>query len=109
MIKLDIHTELKHIDNSITHKKIMSSKSGSIAAFAMGDVETIAEHKTRHDEYIYILDGQIELIVNNKPIVMNKGGLYCIGANNEHTVNGQDKGKFVLVVLKNPKGAENEK
>ena len=95
---------LKHIEDSIVHKKMMNNKSGSVTFFAMDDFESIAEHKNRHNEYVYIMDGQIELVVNNKSLLLSKGDFYAIGANNIHTVKGKRCGKFALVILKNKKG-----
>jgi quercetin dioxygenase-like cupin family protein len=98
---IDINNELLHSQNSIIHKKLFSQKGNSVVLYAIDNNETIAEHQTRNNEFIYVLDGQIELIVNNKNIIMSKGSFYSIGANNLHTVNGYNNGKFALIILKN--------
>ncbi|NOZ89932.1 MAG: cupin domain-containing protein [Epsilonproteobacteria bacterium] len=98
---IDINKDLLHNQNSIIHQKVFSQKGSSVILYAIDDNETIAEHQTRNNEFIYVLDGQIELIVNNKSTIMSKGSFYLIGANNLHTVNGYNKGKFALIILKN--------
>ncbi len=98
---IDVNKELLHNQNSIIHQKLFSLKGNSIILYAIDNNETIAEHQTRNNEFIYVLDGQIELIVNNKATIMSKGSFYSIGANNLHTVNGYKNGKFALIILKN--------
>ncbi len=92
---------VEHIEDSIVHKKMLSSKSGSITIFAIADNESIAEHKNRHSEYIYVLSGIIELQVAGATNLLEKGALYSISANTQHTVNGHQSGKFALIILKN--------
>ena len=102
----NVHRIVEHVDDSIVHKKILSSKSGSITVFAIADDESIAEHKNRHCEYVYVLSGIIELQVEDRQYLLEKGALYSIKANTLHTVNGYQSGKFALIILKNKR--ENE-
>lgn len=99
----NIASMVKHLEDSIVHKKLLSSKSGSVTAFAIADTESIAEHKNRHCEFIFVLSGIIELEVAGKKQLLNKGAFFTIEANTLHTVNGYKLGVFALIILKNKK------
>lgn len=92
---------IKHCDQSIVHRSILRSRYGSITLFAIGDNESISEHKSTSDEFIYVVDGIIELILDNKNIVLRKGHSQHILPNTLHTVNGIDSGIFLLVIIRN--------
>ena len=99
----NIANMVKHQEDSIIHKKLMSSKSGSVTAFAIADTESIAEHKNRHCEFIFVLSGVIQLEVAGNTQLLEKGAFQSIKANTLHTVNGHRQGKFALIILKNKK------
>lgn len=98
-----INNMVEHQEDAIIHKKLLSSKSGSITAFAIADNESIAEHKNRHCEFIFVLSGTIQVEVAGKIQLLEKGAFHSIKANTLHTVNGYNLGKFALIILKNKK------
>ena len=98
---------VEHFEDSIIHKKLLSSKSGSVTVFAIADNESIAEHKNRHCEFIFVLSGVIELEVAGLKHLLEKGAFYSIKENTLHTVNGHHLGKFALIILKNKKENKN--
>ncbi len=92
---------VKHINHSIVHQSIMRSKYGSITMFAIDDSESIMEHKSASDEFVYVVEGEIELILDGQSIHLKKGCSQHIIPNTLHTVNGFDSGKFMLVIIRN--------
>ena len=92
---------IEHINDSIVHRSIMRSKYGSITLFAIDDDESITEHKSSSDEFVYVVDGEVELILNGKTIHLKKGKSQHINPNTLHTVNGVDSGKIMLVIIRN--------
>lgn len=92
---------LNHIDDSIVHRSIMRSKHGSITLFAIDDNESITEHKSTSDEFVYVIEGEIELILAGKSILLKKGKVQHIVPNTLHTVNGINSGKIMLVIIRN--------
>ncbi len=92
---------VEHINQSIVHRSIMRSKFGSITLFAIDDCESITEHKSTSDEFVYVVDGEIELILDGKSINLKKGNSQHIMPNTLHTVNGFDSAKIMLVIIRN--------
>ena len=94
---------ISHISDSIVHRSIMRSKYGSITLFAIDDCESITEHKSTSDEFVYIVEGTVELILGGVSMILKKGNSQHIQPNTLHTVNGIDSGKIMLVIIRNPK------
>lgn len=92
---------IEHMDEAIVHRSIMRSKYGSITLFAIDDSESITEHKSTSDEFVHVVDGVIELILDGTPITLEKGRSQHITPNTLHTVNGKDAGKIMLVIIRN--------
>lgn len=95
---------IEHINRSIVHRSLMRSRFGSVTLFAIDDYESITEHKSTSDEFVYVVEGEIELILDGKSILLKKGSYQHIMPNTLHTVNGMDSGKIMLVIIRNNKG-----
>lgn len=97
----ELPSMVSHMDDSIVHRSIMRSRYGSVTLFAIDDFESITEHKSASDEFVYVVDGVIELILDGTPIILKKGKSQHIVPNTLHTVNGVSAGKIMLVIVRN--------
>lgn len=92
---------IRHVASAVVHQSVMRSKYGSITLFAIDDEESITEHKSSSDEFIYVIDGMVELILNEVPIILKKGESQHITPNTLHIVKGVRSGKIMLVIIRN--------
>jgi quercetin dioxygenase-like cupin family protein len=95
--------ELKHQANAVVHRSMFRTPHGSITLFAIDDGECISEHRSHNDELVYVMDGEIELVLAGTPYRMKKGEICHITPYTLHRVQGIQNGKIMLVILRNPR------
>lgn len=84
---------------SVVSKTLMNKKSGSITLFAFDKGQELSEHTAPFDAIVQILEGETELIIGGKPLIVSAGQLVVMPAKVPHAVKARKKFKMLLTMI----------
>jgi quercetin dioxygenase-like cupin family protein len=91
---------IEYIPNSVVSKTIIKKTTGNItvSSFALG--EELAEKTSPFDNYIQIIDGSAEVIINEKKYKLKLGEGIIIPAHAPHCFNANEQFKMICTIIK---------
>jgi quercetin dioxygenase-like cupin family protein len=91
---------IEYIPNSVVSKTIIKKTTGNItvSSFAVG--EELAEKTSPFDNYIQIIDGSAEVIINEKKYKLKLGEGIIIPAHAPHCFNANEQFKMICTIIK---------
>lgn len=91
---------IEYVPNSIVSKTIIKKTTGNITVSSLDEGEELAEKKSPFDNYIQIIDGAAEVIINEKTYKLKLGEGIVIPANAPHCFNANEQFKMISTVIK---------
>lgn len=91
---------IEYVPNSIVSKTIIKKTTGNITVSSLDEGEELAEKKSPYDNYIQIIDGAAEVIINEKTYKLKLGEGIVIPANAPHCFNANEQFKMISTVIK---------
>jgi quercetin dioxygenase-like cupin family protein len=82
-------------------KAIIDNESGSVTIFAFDKGQGLSEHSAPFDALANILDGSVEITLENKPVTLTAGESILMPANIPHALKAVEKFKMMLIMIKN--------
>ena len=91
---------IEYVSHAVLSKTIMKKTTGNItvSSFALG--EELAEKTSPFDNYIQIIDGSAEVIINKKKYKLNLGEGIIIPAHAPHCFNANEQFKMISTIIK---------
>ena len=87
-------------ENSIVSRTIMDKKAGSVTFFAFSKGQGLSEHSAPYDALVYILDGEVEIIISGISNKLKKDQFIIMPANDPHSLSAITKFKMMLIMIK---------
>ena len=78
----------------------MEKRTGNVSLFAFDKGQSLSEHTAPFDAMVQVIEGKAEIIINNKPYILNAGESIIMPANNPHAVNAIEQFKMLLIMIK---------
>ena len=99
--KIHIIVEIiEYIPNAVVSKTIIKKSTGNITVSSFDAGEELGDKISPFDTYIQIIDGKAELIIDEKPYVLNIGQGIVIPAHSKHSINANEQFKMIATVIK---------
>ncbi|HEY4874032.1 MAG TPA: cupin domain-containing protein [Puia sp.] len=91
---------IEYVPHAVLSKTIIKKTTGNItvSSFALG--EELAEKTSPFDNYIQIIDGSAEVIINEKKYKLNLGEGIIIPAHAPHCFNANEQFKMISTIIK---------
>jgi quercetin dioxygenase-like cupin family protein len=83
-------------DGSVVSREIIHKSTGTVTLFAFDEGQGLSEHTAPFDALVYIVDGQVEVVLSGKPYHLNQGELIILPANETHALRALGKFKMLL-------------
>jgi quercetin dioxygenase-like cupin family protein len=87
-------------DGSVVSREIIHKSTGTATLFAFDEGQGLSEHTAPFDALVYVVDGQVEVVISGKPYHLNQGELIILPANETHALKALGKFKMLLVMIK---------
>ncbi len=100
VIKNNINENIAYQDGSIISKILLKKKNGNVTLFAFDQDQELTEHTSSHEALIHVVEGQVEISIDGKPILLIKGEYIVLPANHPHSVKAKTKMKMILIMIK---------
>jgi quercetin dioxygenase-like cupin family protein len=91
---------IEYIPNSVVTKTIIKKTTGSVTVSSFYEGEELAEKISPFDNYIQIIDGAAEVVINNKIYKLRLGEGIVIPAHASHCFNANEQFKMISTVIK---------
>ncbi|MBC7913353.1 MAG: cupin domain-containing protein [Pyrinomonadaceae bacterium] len=101
--KSKIHIIVEIIDyvpHSVVSRTIIKKTTGNVTVSSFAAGEELAEKISPFDNYIQIIDGSAEIIIEDKSYKLNLGQGIIIPAHSKHSFNAEKKFKMISTVIK---------
>ncbi len=100
------HKAIKPIDlvsyqpGSVVSRTIVDKDSGTLTLFAFDEGQGLSEHPAPFDAFVYLLDGEAEVVISGRPLRLKAGEMVIMPANEPHALKAMQKFKMLLVMIK---------
>ena len=91
---------LAYQDGAIVSRTIVDRKAGTVTLFAFDTGQGLSEHTAPFDALVYLLDGEMEVVISGKTLRVEAGEMLIMPANEPHALRAVDKSKMILVMVR---------
>ncbi len=91
---------IEYIPNAVVSKTIIRRTTGNITVSSFGAGEELAEKTSPFDNYIQIIDGTAEIIIDDKKFNLRLGDGIIIPAHTKHRINANEQFKMISTIIK---------
>jgi quercetin dioxygenase-like cupin family protein len=85
---------------SVVSRAIIDKEAGTVTLFAFDNGQGLSEHTAPYDALVYILDGEAEVTISDKPVRLKTGEMTIMPANEPHALSAVTKFKMLLVMIR---------
>ncbi len=91
---------IEYVPNSVVTKTIIRKTTGNVSVVAIDTGENLAEKISPFDTFVQIIDGDAEIVINEKSHILKTGEAIIIPAHTSHSVKANERFKMVSTVIK---------
>ena len=86
-------------DNSIVSQTMVNTKCGTVTFFAFDEGQGLSKHSAPYDAMVYLLDGEVEIKIEEKIHILKEGEMIIMPADKSHALLAIKKFKMILILI----------
>lgn len=94
---ISLKTLFKHKKNEITKNILFENSKTIITLITINKEQNIKKNSVSSDAIIYLLKGEIEILINEEIHILNTGKIIMIPANFQHSVFAKKSSKILSI------------
>jgi quercetin dioxygenase-like cupin family protein len=87
-------------EGSVVSRTIIDKKAGTVTFFAFDEGQGLSEHTAPFDALVYLIDGEAEIVISDKPIRLKQGEMVIMPANQPHALKAIKNFKMILTMIR---------
>ena len=91
---------LEYQAGAVVSREMVRKSAGTITLFAFDKAQGLSEHTASFDAFVYLVDGEAEILISGKKNKVKKGDFIIMPANKPHALKAVKKFKMLLVMIK---------
>jgi len=91
---------IEYIPNSVVIRSIIKKTTGKISAVSFDSGESLTDRLSRFDNFIQIIDGKAEIIIDGTSIQLETGQSIIIPAHSHNTIMANVRFKMLSTIIK---------
>ncbi len=91
---------VEYVANAVVSRTIIKKTTGNITATSFDEGEELAEKTSPFDTFVQIIDGEAEVMINDKAFKLKLGEGIIIPAHAKHSFNAKEQFKMITTVIK---------
>jgi len=95
-----LNDAIEYQNNAIVSKQIIKKSNGNITLFAFDINESLSEHTSPYDAFVYVVEGELEITIGGYPYNLKSGDFIIMPANIPHGLKSILQSKMLLVMIK---------
>ncbi len=86
-------------NGGIVSMQLLKNATGNITLFAFAKGQGLSKHSAPFDVFVQILEGEVEITIGEKPLLLSRGDCVIMPANVPHSVKAMENFKMLLTML----------
>lgn len=87
-------------EGSIVSRVLVGREAGTITLFAFDEEQALSEHTAPFDALVQMLEGEMEISIDRKPLSVKTGNVVLMPANHPHALRAITKSKMLLTMIR---------
>ncbi|MGA8505839.1 MAG: cupin domain-containing protein [Candidatus Sulfotelmatobacter sp.] len=87
-------------EGSIVSRTLLKRQTGNVTLFAFDDAQCLSEHTSPFDALVQVLEGEVEISIDGKPLRAAPGDMVLMPANHPHALKALTRLKMVLTMIR---------
>ncbi|MDH7603478.1 MAG: cupin domain-containing protein [Melioribacter sp.] len=96
----NINDAIEYQNNAIVSKQIIKKSNGNITLFAFDKDESLSEHTSPYEAFVYVVEGEMEITIGGNPYNLKSGEFIIMPSNIPHGLKSIIQSKMLLVMIK---------
>ncbi len=96
----DLLSLINYQEGSVVSRTLIDKNTGTVTLFAFDKGQGLSEHAASFDALVHVLDGDAEVTITGKPIILRPGEMTIIPANQPHALVAKTRFKMLLIMIK---------
>ncbi len=96
----DINAMIDYADGGVVSKELIHNNAGSVTLFSFDAGQGLSEHTAPYDALIQVIDGDMELTVEDTKHVIKQGEAFVIPSGSRHSVNAVHRFKMLITMIR---------
>ncbi len=91
---------IEYQEGSVVSRTIIDKTAGTVTLFAFDEKQGLSEHTAPYDAMVYVLEGEVDVIISGKPVTVKQGEMTIMPANEPHALTAKTRFKMLLTMIK---------
>ena len=91
---------MEYQEGAVVSRTVIDKNAGTVTLFAFDEGEGLSEHTAPFDAMVYVLDGEAEVTIAEKPLRVKAGEMVVMPANKPHALRAVERFKIVLIMIR---------
>lgn len=97
---LDMAGMIEYSAGGVVSKQVLKNEAGNVTLFSFDKGQGLSEHTAPFDAMVEVLDGEAEISIDRKPLVLTKGQTVIMPAGVPHSLYAPQQFKMLLTMIK---------
>ncbi len=99
-VVLDFASLIDYSQGGVVSKQVLKNDLGNITLFSFDEGQGLSEHTAPFDAVVQVLDGEVEIRIDGKPIRLKAGEAIIMPANIPHALQAVKRFKMLLTMIR---------
>lgn len=91
---------IDYAEGGVVSKELIHNGSGSVTLFSFDAGQGLSEHYAPYDALVQVIDGEMELTVEDTKHVIKAGEAFIIPSGARHSVNASQRFKMMITMIR---------
>ena len=91
---------VEYQQNAVVSRTLLDKKTGTVTLFAFDAGQGLSEHTAPFDAMVQVLDGETEVTIKGKAVMVKQGEMIVMPAGKPHALRAIKRFKMLLVMIK---------
>jgi len=91
---------IKYVPNSVVARTIIKKTTGSVSIVAIDTSEALAEKISPFDNFIQIIEGSAEIVIDGDSNILQTGCAIIIPAHSSNSIKANERFKMISTIIK---------
>lgn len=87
-------------EGSIISRVLVGRETGTVTLFAFDEEQSLSEHTAPFDALVQMLEGEMEISIDRKPLSVKNGNIVLMPANRPHALRAVTRSKMLLTMIR---------
>lgn len=87
-------------EGSVVSRTLLQDESGTLTVFSFDAGQALSEHTVPFNAFVQVLDGEAEITIGGKPVIVGAGEIVLMPGGISHRVRAVKRFKMLLTLFK---------